>query len=139
MDLNYASKIIVGMAYSRAFIIRDCEIQYISKPAGATGIRAEAVNETGDVVGTIFYQDPNNRTEAFLYHNGQLIRGSDLFGGVSGIIQTQGLEVTDDGHVFVLGFDRQFRPTVFELSPGEGPPPGEEQPPGGGGNPSGVP
>jgi uncharacterized membrane protein len=132
-DINEAGNIIVGTADNRAFIITNGNIQYISQ-AGAVGVQARAVNETGDVVGTIFYQDPSNRDEAFLYHDGQLISGSNLF-SAPGIIQSQGLGVTDDGNVFVIGFDSQFHQTVLELSPGEGPPPdnggnGGNSPPG---------
>ena len=132
-DVNEAGNIIVGTADNRAFIITNGNIQYISQ-AGAVGVQARAVNETGDVVGTIFYQDPSNRDEAFVYHDGQLISGSNLF-SAPGIIQSQGLGVTDDGNVFVIGFDSQFRQTVLELSPGEGPPPdnggdGGNSPPG---------
>jgi uncharacterized membrane protein len=138
-DVTDAGNIIVGSTDSRSFIIRDGEIEYLAPPPGASAIQARAVNEIGDVVGTIFYQDPNNRNEAFLYRNGQLFMGDDLL-DVPGVIQTQGLGVTDDGRVFVIGFDRQFRPNVYELTfvDNEGPPPGEEPPPSGG-NPPGVP
>jgi hypothetical protein len=125
---------IVGVADNRGFIIRDGEIEYLSG-GSEQSLKPNSVNAQGDVAGTLFYQ---NGREAFLYRDGEWVTGPELF-GIPGIVQTEALEVTDDGRVFILGYDSQFRQTVFELTPGEGPPPGPGN--GGGGNPppSGVP
>lgn len=137
-DVN-DSGTIVGVADNRGFIIRDGEIEYLSN-GNELGLRPNSVNADGVVAGTLFYQDPSNRREAFLYRHGEWYIGSELL-GVPGIIQTEALEVTDDGRVYILGYDSQFRQTVFELTADEVPPPGETPPGGGGGNPppSGVP
>jgi hypothetical protein len=127
---------IVGVADKRGFIIRDGEIVYLSH-GNELGLQPRSVNDAGDVAGTLYYQDPSNRTEAFLYRNGEWFTGSELL-GVPGIVSTEALEVTDDGHVFILGYDSQWRPTVYEVSEVEGPPP-QDPPPGGGPPPSGVP
>jgi hypothetical protein len=133
-DVNDAG-VVVGIADRRGFIIRDGEIEYISH-GNESSLHPNSVNAGGDVAGTLFFQDPNNRREAFLYRDGEWYTGSELL-GVPGVIQTEALEVTDDGRVFILGYDSQFRQTVYELTPFVGPPPDD----GGGGNdpPPGVP
>jgi hypothetical protein len=113
------SGMVVGFNNTQGFVMRNGEIQYLSRP-GAVGVHAVAVNDSGDVVGTIFYQDPTNRTEAFLYHGGQWLQGSQLF-TAPGITATAGLDVTDDGHVFVIGYGSGDRQTVFELFPSDSP------------------
>jgi hypothetical protein len=132
-DVNDAG-VVVGIADRRGFIIRDGEIEYLSH-GSESSLHPNSVNAGGDVAGTLFFQDPNSRRQAFLYRDGEWYTGSELI-GVPGVIQTEALEVTDDGRVFILGYDSQWRQTVYELTPFVGPPPG-----GGGGNdpPSGVP
>jgi len=125
---------IVGIVNDgRGFIIRNGEIEYLAQ-SGAVGVQPRSLNASGDVVGTIFYQDPSNRTEAFLYSNGQWHTGSELI-GVPGAVQSEAPSVTDDGRIFILGYDSQFRQTVYELSPTEGPPSGDN----GGNSPGGPP
>jgi len=135
-DVNDAGTI-VGVADKRGFIIRDGEVQYLSH-GNELGLQPKSVNAAGDVAGTLYYQDPSNRTEAFLYRDGEWFTGSQLL-GVPGIISTEALEVTDDGRLFILGYDTQWRPTVFEVAAVEGPPPQDPPPGGGPPNPSGVP
>ena len=69
--------------------------------------------------------------------DGEWFTGSELL-GLPGLVQTEALEVTDDGHVFILGFDSEWRPTVYEIGPSQTPPP-VDPPPGGGPPPSGLP
>src|SRR5207248_3257778 len=76
-DVNEAGNIVVGIADNRGFVMRNGEIEYLSRP-GAVGVQATAVGEAGDVVGTVFYQDPYNRTEAFLWRDGQWVQGPAL-------------------------------------------------------------
>jgi uncharacterized membrane protein len=135
-DVNDAG-VVVGIADRRGFIIRDGEVEYLSH-GNELGLHPNSVNAGGDVAGTLFFQDPNNRHEAFLYRDGEWYTGSELL-GLPGIVQTEALEVTDDGRIFILGYDSQFRPTVYEIAQVEGPPTGENPPPGGGSPPSGVP
>jgi uncharacterized membrane protein len=135
-DVN-DSGVVVGIADRRGFIIRDGEIEYLSH-GSESSLHPNSVNADGDVAGTLFYQGTNYRREAFLYRDGEWYTGSELL-NLPGIIQTEALELTDDGRLFILGYGSEWRPTVYELGPSQTPPSGENPPPGGGSPPSGVP
>jgi len=135
-DVNETGTV-VGFNTTQGFVIHNGEIQYLSRP-GAVGVHAVAVSDNGDVVGTVFYQDPYNRTEAFWWHDGQWLQGSQLF-TAPGITSTAGLDVTDDGHVFVIGYGSGDRQAVFELFPSDSPPTGDGGNGDGGGPTAGAP
>jgi probable HAF family extracellular repeat protein len=128
---------IVGQRSNGAFVYKDGEVEYVSR-AGYSGASLRSVNESGVAVGTLFR---DGQREGFLYKDGQVQTLDELLGETpwqSG----DALGVTDDGRLYVLGYDAEWRQTVYELVPDgtwpEEPPPGGD-PGGGGSGPPGVP
>ena len=122
--------------YTEGFLIKDGATSYFAAP-GADSTQPRAVNESGSVVGTAFR---DGRREAFLYRDGQVFSLSDLIGS-SPWASSEGLGITDDGRLFVLGYNDNYDRAIYELVADPNGSPDEELPGDGGssGGPPGVP